>query len=88
MTKQHRIAPSASMIVACVALFVALGGVGYAAATINSAQIQNNAIKSVDIKNRGIAKKDLSRESPTPTSFRMAGSTASAAWASARRTSK
>jgi hypothetical protein len=62
MTKQHRIAPSASMIVACVALFVALGGVGYAAATINSAQIQNNAIKSVDIKNRGIAKKDLSKK--------------------------
>lgn len=62
MTKQHRIAPSASMIVACLALFVALGGVGYAAATINSAQIQNNAIKSVDIKNRGIAKKDLSKK--------------------------
>ncbi len=40
------------MIVACVALFVALGGVGYAAATI----------KSVDIKNRGIAKKDLSKK--------------------------
>lgn len=56
-----RIRPSASMIVACVALFVALGGVGYAAVTIGSAQIQNNAIKSVDIKNRGIAKKDLSR---------------------------
>lgn len=62
MNKPHRIRPSASLIVACLALFVALGGVGYAATTINSAQIQNNAIKSVDIKNRGIATKDLSKK--------------------------
>jgi hypothetical protein len=62
MKISQRIRPSASMIVACVALFVALGGVGYAAVTIGSAQIQNNAVRSVDIKNRGVAKKDLSKK--------------------------
>ena len=53
--------PSASMAVACLALFVALGGVGYAAATIDSADIVNNTVASKDIKNRGIATKDISR---------------------------
>jgi hypothetical protein len=57
---RHR--PSASMVIACLALFVALGGVGYAAATIDSGDIVNNSVKSKDIKNRGIATKDLSRK--------------------------
>jgi hypothetical protein len=52
--------PSPALVVACLALFVALSGVGYAAATIGSAQIKNNSVKSADIKNGGIASKDLS----------------------------
>lgn len=47
------------MIVASIALFVALGGVGYAAATIGSAQIRNNSIRSQDIRNRTIRGKDI-----------------------------
>jgi hypothetical protein len=46
-------------LLAMVALFVALGGVSYAAATIGSAQIKNNSVKSVDIKNGTIAAKDI-----------------------------
>jgi len=50
-----------SMVVACMALFVALGGVGYAAATIGSAQIKNNAVQSKDIKNGTIVSKDIQK---------------------------
>jgi hypothetical protein len=45
--------PSAAMVVATVALFVALGGVGYAAATIRSGNIVDDAVVSADIKGGG-----------------------------------
>jgi hypothetical protein len=51
--------PSASLVVAFVALFVALGGVGYAAATIGSAAIVDNSIKSKDVRNEGLRGKDV-----------------------------
>ena len=54
---RHR--PSPAMIVALLALFVALGGVGYAATKIGSAQIKNNSIRSQDIRNRTIGGKDV-----------------------------
>jgi hypothetical protein len=62
--------PSAAMIVACVALFVALGGVGYAAATIGSAQIKNNSVRSVDIKNNDVRSKDIRNNSVTSSDIR------------------
>jgi len=51
--------PSASMVIACLALFVALGGVGYAAATIGSAAIIDNSIKSKDVRNNDLRGKDV-----------------------------
>jgi hypothetical protein len=51
--------PSPSLAISLLALFVALGGVGYAAATIGSAQIKNNSIRSVDIRNGTIVAKDI-----------------------------
>jgi hypothetical protein len=42
--------PSPSMVVACVALFVSLGGVSYAVATIDSADIVNGSIRNRDFK--------------------------------------
>jgi hypothetical protein len=51
--------PSAALVVACLALFVALGGVGYAAATIGSAAIVDNSIKSKDIRDNGLRGKDV-----------------------------
>ncbi len=59
MKKLHRIRPSAAMTVACLALFVAFGGVGYAAATIDSGAIVNNSIRSKDVKNRGLRGGDV-----------------------------
>jgi len=49
------------MLIACTALFMALGGVGYAAAKIGSAQIKNNSVRGKDIKNRTIQSKDISK---------------------------
>ena len=49
------------MLIACTALFMALGGVGYAAATIGSAQIKNNSVKGKDIRNGTIRSKDISK---------------------------
>ena len=51
--------PSASLIIACLALFVALGGVGYAAATIGSAAIVDNTIRSKDVRNNDLRGKDV-----------------------------
>jgi hypothetical protein len=59
MSRLSRYRPSPAMIVACLALFVALGGVGYAAATIGSSQIKNNSIRSGDIRNSTITGKDV-----------------------------
>jgi hypothetical protein len=51
--------PSASLVIACLALFVALGGVGYAAATIGSAAIVDNSIRSKDVRNENLRGKDI-----------------------------
>jgi Collagen triple helix repeat (20 copies) len=51
--------PTPALAISVVSLFVALGGVGYAAATIGSAQIKNNSIKSIDVHNGTIVSKDI-----------------------------
>jgi hypothetical protein len=51
--------PSVSLVIACLALFVALGGVGYAAATIGSAAVIDNSIKSRDFRNNDLRGKDV-----------------------------
>lgn len=45
--------------ISVMALFVALGGVGYAAATVTSGDVKNNSLTTKDIKNKSIKKKDL-----------------------------
>ena len=46
-------------VVASLALFLALGGVGYAAATIGSGQIKDNTVRSKDIRNKTVVGKDV-----------------------------
>lgn len=53
--------PSPALVVALLALFVALGGVGYAAATIGSAEVKNNSIRGKDIRNRTITSRDVKK---------------------------
>ena len=61
MHRFARLRPTPAMAVALAALFVALGGVSYAAATIGSGDIINNGIKSKDVKNRTIRGKDVKK---------------------------
>ncbi len=47
--------PSPAMVVACLALFLTLGGVGYAASTINGSSIKNGTITPSKIKSRTLS---------------------------------
>jgi hypothetical protein len=51
--------PSPSLIVSSAALLVALGGTGYAAGMIGSADIKDNTIKSKDVKDGGLRAVDF-----------------------------
>jgi hypothetical protein len=62
MSRLTRLRVTPATAVAFVALFVALGGVGYAAATIGSAQIKNNSVRSKDIRNGTIVSRDIAKK--------------------------
>ena len=51
--------PSHATIVAYLALFTALGGSAYAAATIGSREIKNNSIHSRDVRNNTLSGRDV-----------------------------
>lgn len=53
--------PSPALVIACVALFVSLGGVSYGVATgfINSREIKNNTIRSKDVRNNTLRTFDV-----------------------------
>jgi hypothetical protein len=53
--------PSAALVVALIALFVALGGPAYAARLINGADIKKGTVRSKQIKDRTIAVADISK---------------------------
>ncbi len=57
--------PSPALVVACIALFVSLGGVGYAAATIGTSDIKNGAVTGKKIKDRTITAKDINPNTVT-----------------------
>ena len=61
MRRPSKLRPSPALVIALIALFVSLGGVGYAAATIGSGQIENNSIRGKDIRNHTIGSKDVKR---------------------------
>ena len=48
-----------SNVIATAALFMALGGVGYAAATVDSSSIVNNSVRGKDIHQRTIRGGDV-----------------------------
>jgi hypothetical protein len=53
--------PSPALIIACVALFLSLGGVSYGVATgfIDSREIKNNTIRAKDIRNGQVTSADV-----------------------------
>src|ERR671938_1843271 len=59
---RHR--PSPAIVVACVALLLALGGVGWAATalprnSVGTAQLKNNAVTSSKVKNHSLLRADF-----------------------------
>lgn len=57
--------PSGDTALAVLALFIALGGTGYAAATIGSSQIKNNSVRGKDVRNSNLTGRDVKRNSLT-----------------------
>lgn len=67
--------PSPSLVVACVALFVALGGTGYAALalpknSVGAEQLQKGAVNRSDIASNAITGAKVKNRSLTNTDFR------------------
>jgi hypothetical protein len=65
-----RLRPSPSLVISILALFVALGGTGYAAArlgknTVGPRQIKTGAVASSEVKNKSLRTTDLSRAAIT-----------------------
>jgi len=57
--------PSPALVVAGIALFISLGGVSYAVATgsIDSREIKDNTIRSVDMRSSSITEREIRRRS-------------------------
>src|SRR4051794_26826760 len=51
--------PSPSMVVALIALFVAMGGTGYAALTVTGKNVKNSSLTGADIKNNSLGSTDV-----------------------------
>src|SRR3954453_20893132 len=51
--------PSPSMVVALIALFVAMGGTGYAALTVTGKNVKNSSLTGADIKNNSVGSTDI-----------------------------
>src|ERR671918_1951296 len=60
--KRRLRAPSPSMVVALIALFVSLGGSAYAVATIGSDDIINGSIRNPDLKDGTLRGQEAKRE--------------------------
>ena len=66
MNRRLRLRPSPAMVVACAALFVSLGGVGYAAITlpknsVGTKQLKRNAVNSAKVKKHSLLRSDFKR---------------------------
>lgn len=53
--------PSPALVIACIALFVAMGGVSYGFATgaIDTREVKNETIRGKDVRNGTLTTKDL-----------------------------
>jgi hypothetical protein len=59
MRNLKRLRPSPAMVVASIALFLAVGGIGYAAATISTNDIKNGAVTKKKLAKKAVAKKKI-----------------------------
>jgi hypothetical protein len=66
MKRLLHLRPTPAMVVACAALFVSLGGVGYAAValpanSVGTKQLKRNAVDSAKVKKHSLLKSDFKR---------------------------
>lgn len=66
--KHRRFRPTPAMIVALIALFVAMGGVGYAAV-----KLKKNAVKTKNIKNGAVTTPKLATDVKAPDATKLGG---------------
>jgi hypothetical protein len=57
--------PSAALVVAIVALFMALGGTSYAALKITGKNVENGTLTGADVKNKSLEEKELKPDTLT-----------------------
>ena len=72
--------PSPALVISVIALFVALGGSGYAAVKINGSRLKNKSVSGKKLKNRTITRKKIKKRTLTgaeiraPEAYREVGS--------------
>lgn len=71
MRKHIKRRPSASLIVAILALFVSLGGTGYAAITITGRNIKNGSITNADLGTRSVRSSNVEDGSLLSSDFKL-----------------
>ena len=59
MRKLFNSRPSVATVLSLIALFAALGGTSYAAATISGKQVKNGTLTGADIKNNSVGGADV-----------------------------
>ena len=66
MKNLNRFLPSPALVIACVALFVAMGGSAYAVATgsIDGREVKNYSLTGKDIKKDGIGGVTIKESTP------------------------
>ena len=62
MGKLNRFRPSPAMVVASIALFLAVSGIGWAAATIGTSDIQNGAVTAKKLHKKAVTSKKIKKE--------------------------
>src|SRR3954452_3076127 len=73
MSRLKSLRPSPALVVAFIALFVAMGGVGYTAV-----KLKKNAVKTKNIKNGAVTTSKLAKTAKAPDASKLDGKAASA----------
>jgi hypothetical protein len=62
--------PSPALVISLVALFVSVGGVGYAAVTVTGKNVKNSSLTGKDVKNSSLSGTDIKNSSLTGTDIK------------------
>jgi hypothetical protein len=65
MGNLRRLRPSPALVISLIALFVAMGGIGYAAAKIGTSDIENGAVTTKKLHNKAVTTKKIKANAVT-----------------------